>query len=124
MTTGVLQAVQLRDMAKERLAKAAGSGTAAAKRAALQGLPAAFHAKLPEVLDFPWNLATGTPFCSASGLKRLQSSRTLIAQVHGVKISASALHQNAPMQAQCGPCCGTSRCFQAAAVRFCVCVAL
>jgi hypothetical protein len=59
MTTGVLQAVQLRDMAKERLGKAAGSGTAAAKRAALQGLPSAFHAKLPEVLDFPWNLATG-----------------------------------------------------------------
>jgi hypothetical protein len=57
MTVGVLQAVQLRDMAAARLGKAAGSS--AAKRRALQGLPAAFHAKLPEVLDFPWNLATG-----------------------------------------------------------------
>jgi hypothetical protein len=59
MTVGVLQAVQLHDMAAQRLGKAAGSGTAA-KRAALHGLPSAFHAKLPEVLDFPWNLATGS----------------------------------------------------------------
>jgi hypothetical protein len=68
MTTGVLQAVQLRDMVAERLGQAAGSGTAAAKRAALQGLPAAFFAKLPEVLDFPWNLATGKRQCCATVL--------------------------------------------------------
>ena len=78
MTTGVLQAVQLRDMAAERLGKAAGSGTAAAKRAALQGLPAAFHAKLPEVLDFPWNLATGRRPASSS-LYRMCSVKMLSA---------------------------------------------
>jgi hypothetical protein len=58
MTVGVMQAVQLRDTLAERLHKAAGS-SAADRRAALQGLPADFHAKLPAVLEFPWALATG-----------------------------------------------------------------
>ena len=55
---GVMQAVQLRDTAAQRLGKAAGS-SADSRRAALQGLSAEFHAKLPTVVDFPWTLATG-----------------------------------------------------------------
>jgi hypothetical protein len=58
MTVGIMQAVLLHEIAAERLGRAAGSGTEA-KRVALQGLSAAFHAKLPELLEFPWNLATG-----------------------------------------------------------------
>jgi hypothetical protein len=68
MTAGVMQAVQLRDTTAGRLRKAAGSGTAAAKRAALQGLSTEFHAKLPAVLDFPWTVATGdAPRCRSRG---------------------------------------------------------
>lgn len=57
MTVGILQAMQLRDTMRKRLKTAGGS--AAARRAALAGLPAEFHQQLPAVLDFPWTLATG-----------------------------------------------------------------
>lgn len=58
MTVGIMQAARLRDTAAAQLDKAAGSSPAA-KRAALQGLSSVFHAELPEILDFPWSLATG-----------------------------------------------------------------
>lgn len=66
MTSGVLQAVQLRDTTVGRLRNAAAGAHADAKRAALQGLSSEFHAKLPSVLDFPWTVATGDAPCSCS----------------------------------------------------------
>jgi hypothetical protein len=62
-----MQAVQLLDTAAQRLCKQAGSGSDA-RRTALHGLSTEFHDKLPAVLEFPWNLATGAdlPSCCHS----------------------------------------------------------
>jgi len=73
---GILQAMQLRDTLRKRLKTAGGS--AAARRAALAGLPAEFHQQLPAVLDFPWTLATGASTEPPSATKQCPEALPLV----------------------------------------------
>ena len=94
---GVMQAVQLRDTLAERV-KAAGS-SAADRRAALQGLSADFHAKLPSVLEFPWTVATGDArWCSPGVNCTVQGLQAACTRLHAQHLAASSISGHRTVQ--------------------------